>query len=399
MALDVTHQSRVPIAMPNSTEAACPVHQADVLGAGILLDETYCEEDNTILGADDDDFAAVVSRDIELEDKTNIIIWHASLLSLWQQFYPPAPTFTDKDLAPGSQVGRVFIITGANSGIGLELVKFLYPTGSTIYLVGRSSERIQNAIDQVTSISPSPVTPSTLKSLYLDLSDLTTVKPAAASFAAQETRLDVLWNNAGTGWPSGSVTKQGVEAHVGANCVGPLFFTHELLSLLRSTAKISPRNSVRVVWSGSSQIGMRGPKGGVDFERIEKPTTVTWEDYAASKAGNWFLAVEAASKWGKDGIINVCINPGNVYTGIYANENWVFLAFLKRWVLYGAEYGAYTMLFAGFSPKINEDNNGAYIWPWGNIRPIARPGVLQAASEGKAMAFWEWCEKIWKQHV
>ena len=40
----------------------------------------------------------------------------SSLYALWQQFYPPAPTFTEKDVAEGSQVGKVFIITGANQG-------------------------------------------------------------------------------------------------------------------------------------------------------------------------------------------------------------------------------------------------------------------------------------------
>lgn len=40
-----------------------------------------------------------------------------SLFSLWQQFFPPAPSFTEKDVVPGSQVGKVFIITGANAGI------------------------------------------------------------------------------------------------------------------------------------------------------------------------------------------------------------------------------------------------------------------------------------------
>lgn len=40
-----------------------------------------------------------------------------SLLSLWQQFFPPAPSFTEKDVVPGSQVGKVFIVTGANAGI------------------------------------------------------------------------------------------------------------------------------------------------------------------------------------------------------------------------------------------------------------------------------------------
>ncbi|RYP44121.1 hypothetical protein DL768_009389 [Monosporascus sp. mg162] len=347
-----------------------------------------------------------------------------SFSALWQQFFPPAPTFTEEHIVPGSQVGKVFIVTGANSGtvalktetvhctrkairltgmssgIGLALVKLLYPTGATIYLAGRSPERIQNAITEVTSIlsASAPATPAILKSLHLDLSDLTTVKPAAASFAAQETRLDILWNNAGVGCPPETLTKQGLEIHIGANCVAPLLFTQELLPLLRATARSSPENSVRVVWSGSLHIDMTAPKGGVDFERIEHPRVVSRKDYAASKAGNWFLAVEGAKRWGSDGIISVCENPGNLYTGFYDREPWLLMLFLKRFVLYETRYGAYTMLFAGLSPEVG-NHNGAYIWPWGRIQPIARPDILKAASDGKAKALWEWCEKAWQEHV
>ncbi|KAI0146122.1 NAD(P)-binding protein [Xylariaceae sp. FL1272] len=321
------------------------------------------------------------------------------LYELWQQFFPPAPSFTETDLVATCHSDKVFIITGANSGIGLELVKMLYPTGATIYLAGRNLPKIATAIAQVTSFSPSPSTPAKLKSLHLDLSDLTTVKSAAATFTAHETRLDVLWNNAGNGCPPGTVTQQGIEAHVGANCVAPLLFTQELLPLLRATVLIAEKNSVRVVWSGSTQIEMMSPAGGVDFARIEKPPTVTYVDYAASKAGNWFLALEGARRWGRDGIISVCQNPGACYSNLYANEHWLWVAFLRAVVLHDARYGAYTLLFAGFSLELDESNNGAYIWPWGRVRPIARPDVLQAASEGKAQMFCEWCENTWRKHL
>ncbi|KAI0974095.1 NAD(P)-binding protein [Xylaria arbuscula] len=311
------------------------------------------------------------------------------LYEIWQQFFPPTPSFTEKDLASGSQSDKVFIITGANSGIGLALVKLLYLTGATIYLAGRTISKIAAAIAQVTSVSPGPITPATLRSLHLDLSDLATVKLAAAAFAARETRLDVLWNNAGNYCPAGAITRQGIEAHVGANCVAPLLFTQELLPLLRATAQIAPKGSVRVVWSGSVHIELSAPHAGIDFARIEKPPTVTSEDYAASKAGNWFLAVEGAKRWGKYGIINVCANPGIVYTGTYGNEHWLFLAFLKTLILYDARCGAYTMLFAGFSRELGESSNGAYIWPWGRVRAISRPDVVRAAAEGKAAAFWQ----------
>lgn len=59
-----------------------------------------------------------------------------SLRSMWTQFFPPAPAFTEEHVP--SQRGRVFIVTGGNAGIGFELCKMLYFTGATIYMAARS---------------------------------------------------------------------------------------------------------------------------------------------------------------------------------------------------------------------------------------------------------------------
>lgn len=75
------------------------------------------------------------------------------------------------------------------------------------------------------------------------------------------------------------------------------------------------------------------------------------------------------------------------------------MAFLKRFVLYEPKYGAYTMLYAGFSPDITMAHNGAYIWPWGRIRPNAREDIYRAIQEGRAREFWEWCETQMELYV
>lgn len=194
--------------------------------------------------------------------------------SYWDQSFPPSPpTFTEKDLVPGSQVGRIFIVTGGNSGLGLELIKMLYPTGATIYMASRSQERVQQAIDQVT-MTREDEGGNRLHYLHLDLDDLTTVKKSAAQFAALETRLDVLWNNAGIGAaPPGTTTKQHIEGHLGINCVGPLLFTQELLPLLRNAAASTPEHSVRVVWAASLSMEVFSPVGGIDFGLVNMGST------------------------------------------------------------------------------------------------------------------------------
>jgi hypothetical protein len=59
-----------------------------------------------------------------------------SAYSIYTQYFPPKPSFTEETVP--SQAGRVFIVTGGNNGVGLELMKILYGTGARVYLAARS---------------------------------------------------------------------------------------------------------------------------------------------------------------------------------------------------------------------------------------------------------------------
>ncbi|CAI6301100.1 unnamed protein product [Periconia digitata] len=320
--------------------------------------------------------------------------------ALWQQYFPPSPTFTEENVAPSSQQGKVFIITGANQGIGFELVKMLYHTGATIYLAGRSRERVEQAIKEVTG-SQKPATPATLKYLHLDLNDLATIKASAAAFASQETRLDKLWNNAGIGGnPEGTTTAQNIEGHVGVNCIAPLLFTQELLPQLQQAAKTADPGTVRIIWTGSLMIESMAPSEGVQYEHLEKgKTTNSNRDYAMSKVGNWYLAIEAAQRWSKYGITSVVQNPGNLLTNIYSHQPKILMAILKL-VLYAPKMGGYTLLYSGFTSDVDIDkNNGAYIRPFGILAPNGRQDIYKKIAEGAPGKFWDWCEKKYQPYL
>jgi 5,10-methylene-tetrahydrofolate dehydrogenase/methenyl tetrahydrofolate cyclohydrolase len=57
----------------------------------------------------------------------------------WTQYYPPKPTFTEKNLP--SLRGKVFLITGGSAGLGRELSKMLYNSGGTVYITARTEVR------------------------------------------------------------------------------------------------------------------------------------------------------------------------------------------------------------------------------------------------------------------
>jgi NAD(P)-dependent dehydrogenase (short-subunit alcohol dehydrogenase family) len=320
------------------------------------------------------------------------------------QWFPPAPSLTEENLP--RQTGKIFIVTGGNAGIGFELVKILYAKGGTVYMASRSQKKAEAAIETIksavqTSQGNSSNAVGSLKFLHLDLNDLTTIKASAAAFAAQESKLDVLWNNAGIGAvPITTKTKQNLEAHIGVNCVGPFLFTKLLLPQLQAAARASPKDTVRVVWTSSWMAESQGPKGGIDFvELANGGSKDPQRNYAVSKVGNWLLAVDMARRHGEEGIISVVQNPGNLATDIWQHVPKFTMMMLSP-LLHQAKLGAYTELWAGLSEDVTAQQNGAYIIPWGRLQQSnPRKDIVTAMKDSKdggssvAEKFWNWCEQ------
>jgi len=132
-------------------------------------------------------------------------------ISRLSQLIPPwPPKFTDKNLP--SLAGKVYIITGAASGVGYELVKILYLKGASVYIAARSQVRCNGAVEQLlletNSISDGQ-TRGRVDTMVVDLSDFNTIRPGVQSFLKKETRLDVLVHNAAVmSAPLGSKDKQ-----------------------------------------------------------------------------------------------------------------------------------------------------------------------------------------------
>jgi len=96
-------------------------------------------------------------------------------------------------------------VTGAASGVGLELAKILYNRNATVYVAARSSTRVDTGIRAIHAAHPSST--GRLEPFVIDLADLETVKPAVTRFLVEK-KLHVLVHNAGVMTPSaGSRTK------------------------------------------------------------------------------------------------------------------------------------------------------------------------------------------------
>jgi retinol dehydrogenase-12 len=220
------------------------------------------------------------------------------------QLFPPTPTFTEKNL--DDLTGKVYLITGAASGVGYELCKILYSKNATVYIGARSQKRIQGAIDSIQGEIKNSY--GTLGSFVVDLADLKTIKPAVEKFTLETSRLDVLFQNAAVMTPpAGSKSVDGYDLELSTHCLGPYLLARLLQPVLQATAATpgTATGSVRVAWV-ASLLNIGTPKGGVSFDKFGNPVQLkAMDNYMQSKAGMFFLSHELAKGESSSGVYQV----------------------------------------------------------------------------------------------
>jgi NAD(P)-dependent dehydrogenase (short-subunit alcohol dehydrogenase family) len=243
--------------------------------------------------------------------------------------------------------------------VGKETARILYSKNAKVYLAARSEEKTRKAIEDIKAAVPDNKK-GQLVFLRLDLADLTAVKDSAREFLSKERELHLLFNNAGLGYPpAGSKTVQGYELQLGVNCVGPFLFTKLLTPILKSTAAVSPANSVRVVWvssSASEGISSKGYMENLDYHNDKS----SYHKYCVSKMGNYFHATEFAARHKDDGIVSVALNPGNLDSEFWRTQGSLMSFLLRHTVLHPPVLGAYTELYAGLAPTVTLEESGSF---------------------------------------
>ena len=177
--------------------------------------------------------------------------------------------------APGS---RFALITGANTGIGLETAKSLAASGFDVTLACRDADKAAAAAAQVRA-GAAPGT--TIATLPLDLASLASIRSAASTLLDAGRPLDVLVNNAGImALPTRQTTADSFERQVGVNHLGPFLLTSSLLPLLAD-----PSISSRIVNLASS--AHQFARSGMDFEDLQSEKAYSpWGAYGRSKLAN-----------------------------------------------------------------------------------------------------------------
>jgi dehydrogenase/reductase SDR family protein 13 len=236
--------------------------------------------------------------------------------------------------------GRTFLVTGANSGIGRAMVEALAGRGGHVVLAARSEERTRPVLDGMRAQRPS----AAVEFLHVDVSDLASVRRAAATYLATGRPLDVLVNNAGVGGTNG-LSADGFDLTYATNHIGPFLLT----SLLLPAIERAPQGRIVNV----SSIGHMQVKR-IDWTLLERrtaPRKSGFADYAAAKLMNILHAKDLARRLTGTRVTTYALHPGGVKSNIWralpAPVQWGIKLFLIS-----NEEGAKTPLYCATAPEL-----------------------------------------------
>ncbi|KAI3397517.1 hypothetical protein diail_10609 [Diaporthe ilicicola] len=296
--------------------------------------------------------------------------------------------FTAKDIPDLS--GKVIVVTGANSGLGLQSVLDLARHGpKEIWLTSRTTEKAEQAIQEVKKEVPG----ANLKPLSMDLSSFDSIKSAARTFTQSSQRLDILMLNAGIMAAEAGLTKDGYEIEFGTNHMGHALVTKLLAPVLDRTAA-EPGSDVRVVVLTSAATAM-APEGGIQFDglKTEQEAVGAWALYGQSKLANALFARQLAKAHPAWTV--TAIHPGVITTNLsrhVVERYWWAKGMLPiaKIFLTTVEEGALNQLWAATAPK-GDIKTGEMYFPVADLTGGRRGPYVK--DDALAKKLWDWTEQ------
>lgn len=207
----------------------------------------------------------------------------------------------EKDLS-----GRVYLVTGANSGVGLATTKQLLSQGAHVILASRNVAKAEAAISDFSGVKGST------EIVECDLSSLDSVREATRTITAQHKVLDGLIGNAGGVMPNGSsavITDDGIEETFQSNFLGHFLLFESLLPLVRKSMDGRVLILSSVVHAGG--LGQSGfPALHLDDLNYSKRKYSSFEAYGEAKLASVLYAKELAAREKDNDIFVASIHPG-----------------------------------------------------------------------------------------
>jgi NAD(P)-dependent dehydrogenase (short-subunit alcohol dehydrogenase family) len=267
-------------------------------------------------------------------------------------------TSAEQALQGISLQGKVAIVTGANSGLGVETARVLALAGAEVVMACRTVDSGATVVSQLRSGLPAGM--GTLTPQAVDLSDLASVRAFAQAFVASGKPLHLLINNAGVMAPPLSTTAQGFELQLGINHLGHFLLTQLLLPVL---ARSGPSRVVSV----SSAI-YRWGKGQRVLETLgtdpafEKRSYSGFGQYSDSKLAN-ILFTQGLAKRLPRSVSTFCLHPGVINTNLSRTMTGIVGGLYRtvgRLFMKTVAQGVATSVFGATAPEL-DGHSGAYL--------------------------------------
>ncbi len=246
-------------------------------------------------------------------------------------------------------IGKLCVITGGTSGIGLAAAEVLAARGASLALVGRDRARGEAALTQLRKRAAGLA----VTVHYADLARMSEVRRLAGELRAAYPGIDVLVNNAGAIFRARQVTQDGLERTFALNHMAYFLLTHLLHDALIAAA---PARVVNVA-SGAH-------RGAVlDLADLNLKRRYTgWTAYRRSKLANILFTRELARRLAATGVTANCLHPGFVASRFGDNNSGAF-----RWKIGSAklfaispEKGAETVVHLAASPEVAATTGGYF---------------------------------------
>jgi NAD(P)-dependent dehydrogenase (short-subunit alcohol dehydrogenase family) len=285
------------------------------------------------------------------------------------------------------QTGRTVIVTGANSGLGIETARALAGKGAHVIMTSRSEAKGRKAIEDIKADHPR----ADLEVRTLDLEDLDSVTEFADRLIADRDRLDLLINNAGVMAPPRSLSPQGHERQFATNHLGHFALTGRLLGLLE--AGRDPR-----VVTVSSLAHRSGKIHFDDLDGAKNYRAVAF--YSQSKFANALFGIELDRRLSAAGspIRSLLAHPGFSATGLVNGMNAPMrlgASLILPFVTQSQADGALPQLRAATDPNAQ---SGEYYGPTGKSERKGPPVVVDTIPEAKdpalAARLWTLSEEL-----
>lgn len=288
----------------------------------------------------------------------------------------------------GKLKGKVALVTGASSGIGIPTALALKATGMRVFAAVRNLEKAKEALGD-------NLEPGSLELIHLDNNSLDSVRKCAKEFLERSDKLNIMVNNAGIMATPEGRTVDGHESQFGTNHLAHFLLFQLLKDTLLKSA--TPEFGSRVV--NVSSTGHRYSEVQFDnlkLEGIYDPGKA----YGQSKISNIYMANEIERRYGKKNLHAFSLHPGGIWTGLQIHtppEQMEAYKKNEQVALYmkSPEQGAATQIWAALD-KGWEGKGGFYLEDCQVSKPVEKGYTLLSPGYESYVYDEEKAGRLWK---